>query len=206
MKSSIESVVDTYETRIKIISDLMRQMVATLKEFDVEQEERIEELREFLSKTNSLRKKDFNTLIAEIWNRRKEKEKKVDHTLENFLKSQGELVACLRKVIVSSNMRLEDFKLLSQNILIRQKKAEGELSRMLRELHLEQEELEVGLKKLFQRGKNVRIKDFKALIEAIQLRQAGREDEIGKMLDELWHIDKEVAIQWHKVVSSTRMI
>jgi hypothetical protein len=206
MKSSIESVVDTYETRIKIISDLMRQMVATLKEFDVEQEERIEELREFLSKTNSLRKKDFNALIAEIWNRRKEKEKKVDHTLENFLKSQGELVACLRKVIVSSNMRLEDFKLLSQNILIRQKKAEGELSRMLRELHLEQEELEVGLKKLFQRGKNVRIKDFKALIEAIQLRQAGREDEIGKMLDELWHIDKEVAIQWHKVVSNTRMI
>ncbi len=46
--------------------------------------------------------------------------------------------------------------------------------------------------------------DVKALVKVIQLGQEGRQDEVGKMLDELWGVDREVAIQWHKVMSSIR--
>ncbi len=204
MGSSIESVIDSYEARVKTVGALMKKTVEVLKRFDLEQEEKVVELRDLLAKAESLRRKDFDTLMVKIWAQRREKEEKVSHTLDSFLKEQEELVAWLRKVIADGNIRLEEFRLLSQNFITRQKQAEEELSRMLRELHLEQEELETGLKQLLQKGEKVRIKDFKAMIKAIRLRQEGRQDEVGKMLDELWGVDEEVATQWHKVISSTR--
>ena len=204
MGSSVESVIDSYEAQVKTVGALMKKTVEVLKRFDLEQEEKVMELRDLLAKADSLRRKDFDTLMTKIWAQRREKEEKVSHTLDGFLKEQEELVAWLRKVIVNGNIGLEEFKLLSQNILSRHKEKEVELSRMLRELHLEQEELGIGLKKLLQKGEQVRIKDFKAMIKAIQLRQVGRGDEVGKMLDELWGVDEEVATQWKKVMSSTR--
>jgi bacterioferritin (cytochrome b1) len=204
MGSSIEDVIDSYEARVKIVGALMKKTVEVLKQFDLEQEEKVVELRDLLAKAESLRRKDFDNLMEKVWARRREKEKKVSDILDSFLKGQEEMVAWLRKVIADGNIGLEEFRLLSQNFITRQKQAEGELSRMLRELHLEQEELGTGLKQLLQKGEKVRIKNFKAMIKAIQLRQEGRQDEVGKMLDELWGVDEEVATQWRKVVSSTR--
>ncbi len=57
---------------------------------------------------------------------------------------------------------------------------------------------------VLEKGEKVRTKDFKAMIRAVQLRQGGRRDKVGRMLDELWRIDEEVATQWRRVMSSTR--
>ncbi len=204
MGSPIENVIDSYEARVTTVGALMRQMVEVLKRFDLEQEEKVMELRDLLARAESLRRKDFDTLMAEIRARRREKEKKVAHALDSFLKEQEELVAWLRKVITDGDIGLEEFKALSHSILTRQKGAQGDLGRMLRELHLEHEEMNIGLRKLLQKGERVRVEDFKAMIKAIQLRQGGRQDEVGRMLDELWGVDEEVASQWHKVMSSIR--
>ncbi len=204
MGSPIESVIDSYEARVGTVGALMRQMVELLKRFDLEQEEKVMELRDLLAHAESLRRKDFDTLMAQIRARRREKEEKVAHALDSFLKEQEELVAWLRKVISDGDITLEEFKALSQSILTRQKGAQGDLGRMLRELHLEHEEMNIGLRRLLQRGERIRIEDFKAMIKAIQLRQEGRQDEVGRMLDELWGVDEEVVTRWHKVISSTR--
>ncbi len=202
MGSSIESGIDSYEARVTRVGALMKKTVEALRRFDLEQGEKVVELRDLLAKAESLRRKDFDSLIAKIWAQRTGKEDKVSHILDGFLNEQEDLVAWLRKVIADGNIGLEEFKLLSQNFITRQKQAEDELSRMLRELHLEQEELESGLRQLLQKGEKVRIRDFKAMLRAIQLRQEGRQDEVGKMLDELWGVDEEVATQWHKVMST----
>ncbi len=205
MESAVESVIDSYEAQVRAVAALMRQTLEVLRNLGCEQEKKVLELRDLLARVESLKRKDFDTLIAEIWARRREKEGEIGQTLESFLIEQQELVAWLRMVVSDGYISLEEFRLLSQNMLTRQKEQEGKLSRMLRELHLEQEELGAGLKKLLEKGENVRIKDFKALIKAVQLRQGGRRDKAGKMLDELWRIDEEVAIQWRKVMSSTRV-
>ena len=204
MGSSIESVIDAYEAQVRTVAALMRQTLEVLRNLDCEQEEEVLELRDLLARAESLRRKDFDTLIAEIWARRREKEGEIGQTLESFLIEQQDMVAWLRKVVGNGNISLEEFRLLSQNVLTRQKEQEGKMSRMLRELHMEQEELGTGLKRLLEKGEKVRIKDFKAMIRAVRLRQGGRRDKVGRMLDELWRIDEEVAIQWRRVMSSTR--
>lgn len=204
MGSSIESVIDSYEAQVATVAALMRQTLEVLRNLDCEQEEEVLELRDLLARAESLRRKDFDTLIVKIWARRREKEGEIGQTLESFLIEQQEMVAWLRKVLGNGNISLEEFRAISQHMLTNQKEQEGKMSRMLRELHLEQEELGTGLKKLLEKGEKVRIKDFKAMIRAVQLRQGGRRDKVGKMLDELWRIDEEVAAQWRRVMSSTR--
>ena len=204
MGNTVKSVIDSYEARAKAVGALMRQTVEVLQRLDMEQEAKVSELRDLLARAESLRRKDFDTLMTEIWVQRREKEQQVAHTLDIFLKEQSELVAWLRKVITDGNVGLEEFRAMSQTVLTRQKEMEGQLGRVLRELHLEQEEMGIGLKKLLQKGDRVRVKDFKAMLKAIHLRQTGRQDEVGKMLDELWGVDEEVAAQWHKVTSFTR--
>lgn len=204
MESAVESVIDSYEAQVRTVAALMRQTLEVLRNLDYEQEKDVLELRDLLARAESLRRKDFDTLIAKIWARRREKEGKIGETLESFLIEQQEMVVWLRKVVSDGYISLEEFRLLSQNMLTRQKEREGKMSRMLRELHLEQEELGAGLKGLLEKGEKVRTKDFKAMIRAVQLRQGGRRDKVGKMLDELWRIDEEVATQWRRVMSSTR--
>lgn len=101
MGSPIESVIDSYEARVKTVGDLMRQTVEVLKRFDIEQEEKVVRLRDLLARAGSLRRKDFDTLMAEIRARRREKEEKVAHSLDSFLKEQEELIAWLRKVVTN---------------------------------------------------------------------------------------------------------
>lgn len=204
MASSVESVVDSYETRVKTIGDLMLKAVDVLNRFDREQELKVMELRHLLAYAESLRKKDFDTLMTGIWARRREKERQVALTLDSFLKEQHRLVAWLREVVTLGDIGPEQFKLLSLDYLAWQMQTEADLSRMLRELHLEQEELAAGLNKLLQKGEKVRIKDFKTMISAIQLRQRGRQSGLGRMLDELWGVDKAVATQWSQVITSAR--
>ena len=85
MGSPIESVIDSYEARVTTVGALMRQMVEVLKRFGIDQEEKVMELRDLLARAESLRRKDFDTLMAEIRARRREKEEKVAHALDGFL-------------------------------------------------------------------------------------------------------------------------
>ncbi|MCX5998305.1 MAG: hypothetical protein NTU41_01585, partial [Chloroflexi bacterium] len=174
------------------------------KRLDVEQEAKVAELRDLLACAQSLRRKDFDSLMVEIRARRRDKEDRVAHTLGLFLAEQEELITWLRAGVGRSDTGLEEFKTTSQTILGRQREMEGQLGRVLRELHVEQEEMETGLRKLLQKGQQVRVKDLKTMLKAVHLRQNGRQDEVGMMLDELWGVEEELTAQWHRVTSLTR--
>lgn len=203
MEICTTSIIDSYEVRVKTVGALMKQTIEALRSLDVEQEARVLQLRHLLARAESLRRTDFDTLTSEIWERRREKENRVARLLALFLEEQGDLAVWLREVVTSDGIDLEEFRWISQALLGRQKEMEGELGRLLRELHMEQEEMDAGLRRLLGKGDRVRVRDFKAMLRAVQLRQAGRQDEVGRMLEELWGVDEELAAQWHKVTSVT---
>ncbi|MFC1999639.1 hypothetical protein ACFLXE_02640 [Chloroflexota bacterium] len=203
MEICTTSIIDSYEARVKTVGDLMKQTIEALRSLDVEQEARVLQLRDLLARAESLRRTDFDTLTSEIWARRREKENRVARLLALFLDEQGDLAVWLREVVTCDGIDLEEFRWISQALLGRQKEMEGELGRLLRELHIEQEEMDAGLRRLLGKGDRVRVRDFKAMLRAVQLRQSGRQDEVGRILEELWGVDEELAAQWHKVMSVT---
>lgn len=205
MRILAQSIIDSYEMRVKTVSTLMEQVNELLKSFHIEQEEMSGELRERLAKGECLRKKDFDAMMESIRAQRREREKEVSQMLERFRSEEERMITELRSMLISSERtRLEDFKIMKESILTRQREREEEVGDMLRKFHLEQEELSTILKKLLQKGESVRIKDFKIAIESIRVRQRERESEVSKMLEDFRKVHEEVSTEWQKVMATMK--
>jgi len=203
MKSFVEGVIDFYERRVAVVSSVMGETADLLRNFCLEQETMASQLRDILAKQESLRKKDFDIMIEDLRVSREAREKEVVEMLTHFQKQEEEMVSKLRSVVSgSSAVKLEDFKLLSQQILGEQKEREKEMVALLRSFHLEQEEFSAALRKLLSKGEQVRIKDFKAMLESIRLSQRGKETEVGKLLGDFERVQEEVGLRWGKVIES----
>lgn len=203
MRVLVQNIIDSYEMRVKTVGRLVKQANELLKSFHAEQEELASKLRDNLAKGECLRKKDFDLMMEGIRAQRKKREKEVAEVLERFQREEEEMIAELRKIITSGERtRLEEFKVLKENILARQREREESVREVLRNFHLEQEELGAGLKKLLSKNESVRIRDFKAMIKAIRVQQKERESEVGEMLEDFRRVREEVSAEWQRLASS----
>lgn len=203
MRVLVQNIIDSYEMRVRTVGRLVKQANELLKSFHAEQEELASKLRDNLAKGECLRKKDFDLMMEGIRAQRKKREKEVAEVLERFQREEEEMIAELRKIITSGERtRLEEFKVLKENILARQREREESVREVLRNFHLEQEELGAGLKKLLSKNESVRIRDFKAMIKAIRVQQKERESEVGEMLEDFRRVREEVSAEWQRLASS----
>ena len=201
IKPIVNNILDSYETRVEVVGKVMKETTALLKRLSREQAEMALKLRETLAKKESLRKRDFDYVLEDIVLRNLDKEKKVNEVLENFQKEEEDLVARLRNVLTGrEKIKLSDFRLLSKETLDRLDRREKEVSGVLKGFHIEQEELAAGLRRLVEKGDQVRTKDFRAMTESLRLRQLGRESGIGKLLGEFGKVEEEVKLRWKKVL------
>jgi len=204
-KNLIRAIIDSYEMRVETVGTLMRQTIKLLKNFQRQQEEMAEELRDILAKTEFLRKKDFDKIIEEIWRKRGEREKKVHETLESFLREEREMIDELRKLLSSGKpVRIDDFMVLKERILNRQREREKKVSQRLKSFHLEQEELSIALRRLLLKGERVKIRDLKDVIRGLRAHRVHKESSIGRVLEELEVVDSEVDTAWYRVMMSAR--
>jgi len=204
-KNLIRGIIDSYEMRVKTVGTLMRQTIKLLKNFQRQQEEMAEELKNVLAKTEFLRKKDFDKMVEEIWRKRGERKKNVHKTLESFLREEREMIDELRKLLDPGEpMRIADFMVLKERILNRQREREKKVSQTLKSFHLEQEELSTALRRLLLKGERVKIRDLKDVIRGLRAHRIHKESSIGRVLEELEVVDSEVDTAWQRVMMSPR--
>lgn len=201
IKPVVDNILNSYETRVRVVGKVMQETTAFLKRLSREQGEMALQLRDTLAKKESLRKRDFDYLLEDIVLKHLDKEKKVNEVLENFQKEEEGMVARFRNILTGTEkIKLSDFRLVSKEILERLDRREKEVSEMLRSFHIEQEELAAGLRGLVEKGDQIKTRDFKAMTESIRLRQLEREGEIGKLLSDLGKVQEEVSLRWEKVL------
>jgi len=204
-KGPIKGIINSYEMRVKAVSALMSQTIQVLKTSQRQQEKMTQELRNILAKTECLRKRDFDKMMEEMWGQRRKREKEIHRMLEIFLIEEKEMVDELRKLVNSEEVvEVKDFMVLKERILGHQREREREVSKTLKSFHLEQEELSTALKKLLLKGGRVRIKQFKNMVRGLQAHRTHKESGLGKALDELEMVDREVNTAWHRVMMSTQ--
>jgi Fe2+ transport system protein B len=201
MRNLAQGLVDSYEMRVKTVSALMKETAELLKKFRVEQEEMVTELRNTLAKAESLRKKDFDSMMKGIQTQQMEREERVAHMVEKFQREQEEMVAELRRIVTESGcVKPERLANLKAAISVQERKREREVAQVLRDFHREQEELNTALRGLLSKGESVRIKDFKAVVKALEIQRKGRDSEVGKILEEFGRVCEEVSAKWRKVM------
>jgi len=202
----VREILDSYEKRVESVGALMRQAIEVVKNSQQQQEEKVGELRNVLAKTESLRKKDFDRMMEEMWGQRRKREKEIHDTLESFLSEEKEIIDELKKKLVEAGrpMKMDDFTVLKERILNRQREREKKISAILKNFHLEQEELRTALRKLLSKGERVKIRDLKDMIRGLRAHRIYKESSIGKVLQELEMVDREVDTAWEMVMMSVQ--
>jgi len=197
----VDHILDSYEARVKVVGQVMKETTALLRRLSEEQTQMASHLRDLLAKKESLRKKDFDSLLTDVVAQNSDKEKEVNEVLESYQKEQGDVIARFRNILTGNEkIKLSDFRVLSKKILGLLDKREKEISDLLRSFHIEQEEVAASLRKLVEKGDQVRTRDFKAVIESLKLRRLERGGEVGQLLNTLGNVQDEVKLRWQKVL------
>ncbi|MDI6776896.1 MAG: hypothetical protein QMD03_06600, partial [Syntrophales bacterium] len=112
----------------------------------------------------------------------------IDNThqiLEEFKTKRNEMGSQLKETLArEESLRKKDFDNLMKDILSRQDEREKEVRYLLKTFLEEQKEIAETIKKNLAEGENVRISDFKKMLQDIQARHKAGENEVRMMLME----------------------
>ncbi len=106
-----KDIVASYEARIKVVQATVEDTKRLLEEFREKRERMGQELKEALSKHESLRKKDFDKMMGDILITQSEREENVKKMLADFQEQEMQVVENLREMLKKGEkLRLKDFK------------------------------------------------------------------------------------------------
>ena len=197
----VKGIVDSYESKVRVVTSLMREVYQKIKNYHIEQEQSINRLKDILAKNEYLRKKDFDTLMAGIRNQQEAREKEITQMIGDFCEEEEKIASKLKEILsVRNSSSLEEFKILKEEMLGRPKERERRIAQILKDFHRDQEELDTALKMLLGKGSSVRIKDFKAMVKAFQIKSKDEKFEVDKILEESERIKDEINNQWQRVM------
>jgi len=195
------SIIDSYEMRVKTVGALMNQANQLLRSFQLEIEDMMASLRDNLAKSESLRKKDFDSMMNSVTEVRCRTEKEAEENLKRFRVEEEEMISRLRSIVLSgSGSSLEDdIKAIKEDIMKRQKEREKDIIRALKRFQIEQEDIRVALKNLLLKGENVKIKDLKNMLKSLSVQQSDRDAEMISILEGFEVAREKVQNQWQEV-------
>lgn len=126
-----QEIVALYDAIVARVAGLKEETKRTVEEFRQEQWQLQEKLKENLSRGESLRKKDFELLIEDLIQKRKERQHDVARMLEQFKKEEEEMAGGLRRLLgKGEELRIKDFKKLLAHLRARQEERRPEVKEL----------------------------------------------------------------------------
>jgi len=203
LRNVVEKIVGSYESKVKVVTSLMREVNQRIRDFHTEQEQMTGRLKDVLAKNECLRKRDFDAIMAGIRSQQKVREREVSRMVEDFCREEEETAAKLKSILmIKSSSTLGDFEILKERMLNRPKERERRISQMLKDFHRDQEELNTALRMLLEKGPSVRIKDLRAMVKAFHIDRRDENTRIDKILEEFEKVKDEISNQWQGVMAT----
>jgi hypothetical protein len=78
LKALANSILDSYEMRVRMVNALMDQSYHFFKDYQLELEEMREQLKDNLARAESLRKRDFDRMMRDVTERRRSQEEEAE--------------------------------------------------------------------------------------------------------------------------------
>lgn len=145
LKDIANDIIVSYEARLRVVGGIVNDTHNMMDGFRGKREAMAKELQEILAKCESLRKKDFNRMMADIVARQNEREKQVKEMLENFRREEEMVAERLKELLAKGEeIRIKDFKKMMVDIRQEQEKRvkqtgesiTGQLQDMRGEVHI----------------------------------------------------------------------
>lgn len=112
-----QDIITAYDARIKVVGEIVEDTHKMISNFRQQRENMSKELREILAKCESLRKKDFDRMMADIVMKQNEREEEVKKMLEDFRKEEEVMAEKIKNLLgKGEKVRIEDLKKMMRKI------------------------------------------------------------------------------------------
>ncbi len=140
------------------------------------------ELRENLARNGSLRRKDFDNMMQGLLSSQDKKEKEVKALVNDYFKEQKQITQTLKEKLEEfkeslargESQRVQEFQVFVKEILTGQEQRKEGTNRKLKEFQKEQEVMSGKLKELLAKGRDLRAKDFKIMLQELGIEREER--------------------------------
>ena len=205
LKNAAENAVSSYETRIESVGamfDAAHQILGDFQEAFLDNKEEGRkintELRDILAHNEHLRKKDFDSMTQGVLSVQEEREAEVKNLLKGYINQQKEMARALRENLAKFKdalakgdvQRVKEFQEMIKDVLTDQDARKEEVTSKLKEFQKERQEMAKGLKALLAKGRSLRIKDLKEMLQEFRAQhkerlaqQIERGREVNRMLE-----------------------
>jgi len=202
----LENIISSYEVRIQMVEAFFEATGQIFQDFQdsllntrQEREKINDRLKENLAKNGSLRKKDFDRMMNIISLYQEQSEQEIRKLSKEYLGEQTKLAQQLREglrnfkdaLTQGQAQEVEELQTLIKEILTRQDESKIEVTSKLKEFQQGQQQTSKMLGDLLARGKELRIRDFKAMLTEFKKQrkeriacQERRRREVSDMLGE----------------------
>ncbi|MBU3895947.1 hypothetical protein KKG36_01335 [Patescibacteria group bacterium] len=169
-----QEIIELYDKIVDRVVALQKESRQTLEGFKEEQRELRENLKGNLAKGESLRKKDFDNLIGDIIDKRKQRERDVSLMLEQFKKEEEEMANNLRRLLDNGEeIRIKDFKKMLSTIRTRQEERKPEVEELTKAAdHIKGEV--VTMLEQFKKEREEMATSWRSLAATMQKKREGR--------------------------------
>jgi len=205
LKNAAKNAVSSYETRIESVGAMFDTAHQILEDFqgafldNKEEGRKINtELRDILAHNEHLRKKDFDSMTQGVLSVQEEREAEVKNLLKGYINQQKEMARALRENLAKFKdalakgdvQRVKEFQEMIKDVLTDQDARKEEVTSKLKEFQKERQEMAKGLKALLAKGRSLRIKDLKEMLQEFRAQhkerlaqQIERGREVNRMLE-----------------------
>lgn len=176
IKELMQEILSSYESRISTVGIIMDNTPPIFEDFKTKINSMSNQLREKLANEESLRKKDFDNMMRNIFASQEEKEREVRDLLRDFLEEQKETAKIIKNELTEDKkLRIDNFRKMLEHIQTRQKAQEEELIIRLNEFQKGYSEIAGSMRGLLDKGGVIQIKDFKEMLKKIRSRPVRNE-------------------------------
>lgn len=221
LKETVEDVLVSYEARIESLSSMFeasQSLIGNLPKSLLDDEQGKEkintQLKDLLAKNSNLRKKDFDKMMHSVLSFQEERGEEVKGLVKKYLGEERNVALGLRKTLIEVKdalatgeiQKIKGVQLALKTLFAKQEKRKGEIVSRLKEFQSEQGEIPRRLTELLAKGEDLRIKDFKSMLDNIKTQRTERLSLQKKRMEEVAKMIKDFRAQRQKLAFPTKAI
>ena len=221
--SEVQHVIETYRAWVETLAGYMQGAAGLLENLYAEQDETVDQLRKLCAKTHSLRHVDFDAIFGKVLAGGRKTRESLSLLVNGYRSGREAVIEEVREMLLTRTSNtaqpatpgglrratakpceagaVKTWPALKQRLLGEKDDGVGEIVAVLRQVHIEQEQIAAALSGLLMRGERLKIDDLKTVAQRLAGRDSRASAELAALLAGCESAGHNAALRWQRLVA-----
>jgi hypothetical protein len=200
--SEVQHIIETYRAWVQTLAGYMEGAAGLLENLYAEQDETVDQLRKLCAKTHSLRHVDFDAIFGKVLAGGRKTRESLSLLVNGYRTGREAVIKEVRELFASDMAQaVKTWPALKQRLLGEKDDGVGEIVAVLRQVHIEQQQIAAALSGLLVRGERLKIDDLKTVAQRLAGRDSRASAELAALLAGCESAGRNAALRWQRLVA-----